>query len=77
MGQLRENNTFLRTILTNYVPDSELSKMIVQTNQNGQVVNEQNFDGLVSDIEGRLDELMSTEETLELLRKKVNQKPAA
>lgn len=77
MGQLRENYTFLRTILTNYVPDSELSKMIVQTDQKGQVVGEQNFDGLVSDIENRLDELMSTEETLEMLRKKSAQKPAA
>lgn len=76
INQLRESYSHLRGVLTNFMPENDLNQMVIETNSDGQVIKAGSFEKLMDQLEGRLDDLLETEKTLEYL-KKVNSKKAA
>ena len=69
ISKMRENYSFLRLALLNYIPEESFNQMIVQTDSNGKVIKTEGFEDLMQDLESRLDRLLTAEKNLEATQK--------
>lgn len=67
-GQLRELYTSLRIIMEQYIPDEVLNRLVVETNDEGQVQNKTSFESVLEKLETRLERLLESERLLTELK---------
>lgn len=69
ISKMRENYSFLRLALLNYIPEESFNQMILQTDSSGKVIKTEGSEDLMQDLESRLDRLLKTEKSLEATQK--------
>ncbi len=69
-NKMREYYSFVRLFITNNIPAAEAQNFSLQVDQNGQVINQENFDKLLDQLDERLEKLLKSENILEEVRAK-------
>ena len=68
--QMREYYSFIRLLITNHLPETEVKNFSLQIDSQGEVLHQESFDELMDRLEDRLEKLLNSENVLEKARAK-------
>ncbi len=69
-AQMREYYSFIRLLISAHIPETEVQNFSLQLDPQGEVRHQESFDGLMDQLEARLEGLLTSEKVLEDVRGK-------